>query len=77
VLVEDAVLAQRAVDAAAEAGLDGLEVEGAGEVALVEEGDDFGAGGEARYLRADGDDFAGAVGAGDGVVFSWEWVFAL
>jgi hypothetical protein len=39
--VEDGVLAQGAVDGAAEAGCEGLLVQGAGEVGLVEEGYDF------------------------------------
>jgi hypothetical protein len=46
-------------------------------VALVEERDDFVAGLEARYARSDGEDLAGAVGAGDYAVFYGEGVFAL
>jgi hypothetical protein len=46
-------------------------------VALVEEHDDFVAGLEAGYAGADGEDGAGAVGAGDYAVFDGEGVFAL
>lgn len=66
-LVVRAVLAQGAVDGAADAGRDAVPVEGAGEVRLVEEGQDFVAFGEAGHAAADGFDGAGAVGGGDHV----------
>lgn len=66
-LVVRAVLAQGAVDRAADAGRDAVPVQGAGEVRLVEEGQDFVAFGEAGYAGPDGFDGAGAVGGGDHV----------
>jgi hypothetical protein len=39
--VEDGVFAESAVEGAAEAGCEGLVVQGAGDVALVEESDDL------------------------------------
>lgn len=76
VLVEGAVLAQGAVEGASEAGLGGHGVERAAEMGLVEEGEDFGADGEAGYFGADGDDFAGAIGGGDYAVGEGEGVLA-
>jgi hypothetical protein len=64
-LVEGAVLLQGAVDGAANAGLDGVVVQGACEVALVEEGEDLVALLEARNAGADGFDYTGTVGGGD------------
>lgn len=64
-LVVGAVLLQGAVDGAADAGADALEVERAREVALVEEGEDFVALLEASHAGADGFDYARAVGGGD------------
>ena len=64
-LVVGAVLLQGAVDGAADAGADALEVERACEVALVEEGEDFVALLEAGHAGADGFDYARAVGGGD------------
>jgi hypothetical protein len=65
VLVVGAVLLQGAVDGAADARADALEVERAREVALVEEGEDFVALLEARDAGADGFDYTGTVGGGD------------
>jgi hypothetical protein len=64
-LVVGAVLLQGAVDGAADAGADALEVERAREVALVEEGEDFVALLEASHAGADGFNHARAVGGGD------------
>lgn len=64
-LVESAVLLQGAVDHAADARLHGGVVQGAREVALVEEGEDFVAFLEASHAGADGFDYTGAVGGGD------------
>lgn len=61
VLVECSVLAERAIENAAQAGRYGLAVEGAAKVGLVEEGEDFGALFEARYLGPDGDDLSCSV----------------
>jgi hypothetical protein len=65
VLVVGAVLLQGAVDGAADARADALEVERAREVALVEEGEDFVALLEARDAGADGFDYTGTIGGGD------------
>jgi len=64
-LVEGAVLLQGAIDGTADAGGDAVEVQRAGKVALVEEGQDFVAFLEAGDARADGFDYAGTIGGGD------------
>ena len=77
ILVEDAELAEGAVDHAAEAGAHGRGVHGAGLVLLVEEGHDFVALLPLCDLGADGEDLAGAIGAGDDGELLLEEVFAL
>jgi hypothetical protein len=75
-LVEGAVLLQGAVDGAADAGADALEVERACQVALVKEGEDFVALLESCDAGADGFDYTGAVGGGDDGSFEGEGVEA-
>lgn len=77
VLVVDAVLLERTVDDAAGAGLDAVVVDGAEDVALVEESDDLVAGLEAVDLLANGLDDAGAVRSWDDTVLLCEWVSTL
>lgn len=77
VLVEDAVLAQRAVNDTAEARLRGTEVDGVKLVALVEQRHDPVAFLPFRDLGADLDDYAGAVGAGDDGQLEWEGIQSL
>ena len=77
VLVEDAVLAQRAVEGAAQTRHDGLGRQGPRDVALVEERADLVALGEAGDFGADGVDDARAVGAGYQGGFHGEGVLAL
>lgn len=75
-LVEGAVLAQSAVEGAAETGAGALKIERAGNVALVEERGNLVAHREARHARADGDDLTGTVRGGDDVVPEGERVHA-
>lgn len=75
---EGAELAQAAVQGAAHArGRDRGRGQRAREVALVQERHDPVARPEAGDFGTDGDDFAGAIGAGNDVVFAAEKVFAL
>lgn len=74
---EDGVLAEGAVEGAAEAAADGERGDGVGLVVLVEEGADVVALGELGDLGADGEDAAGAVGGGDAGEADGEGVEAL
>jgi hypothetical protein len=77
VFIENTILTQSSVNDTAETGFIGGFVERAPEMALVEKGNDFGSGLEARYFGADSDDFASAVGAGNYFVGLGEGVLAL
>ena len=66
-----------AVEGAAETRVDVRECDGAGEVGLVEEGEDPVALFEAGDAGAGGDDGAGAVGGGDNGEGDGEGIFAL
>lgn len=77
VLVEDAVLAESAVENTAEAGGGAAGVDGTGLVGLVEEGDDLVTLLPLGDLGADGEDLTGTIGAGNDGEVEREGVHAL
>ena len=70
-------MTEGAVEVAAEAGLIVGGCDGAGEVRLVEEGDDSVALFKASNAGAGSDDGAGAIGGGHSGEGDWEGVFSL
>jgi hypothetical protein len=76
VLIEGTDGAEGSVSYTAETGLDAELVERSANVALVEESDDLVAGTEAGDVLADGEDSAGAIGAGDDAVLGGERVLS-
>lgn len=76
-LIVDTVFLERAIDESSSAGVDGVGIDGASQVALIEEGDDFVADLEAGCLVTDSFDDSGTVRGWDNVVTLPEWVFAL
>ena len=77
VFVKDAVLLQSTVYDTSDTAAEGDLVDGACEVALVEEGEDLVAGFPELDLGAYGDDLAGCVGGWDNAITLREWVAAL
>ena len=76
VLIEGTDGAEGSVSYTTETGLDAELVERSANVALVEESDDLVAGTEAGDVLADGEDSAGAIGAGDDAVLGGERVLS-
>lgn len=76
VLIEGTDGAESSVGYTTETGLDAELVERSADVALVEESDDLVAGTEAGDVLADGEDSAGAIGAGDDAVLGREGVLS-
>jgi hypothetical protein len=76
VLIESTDGAESSVSYTTETGLDAELVERTADVALVEESDNLVAGAEAGDVLADGEDSAGAIGAGDDAVLGGEGVLS-